>query len=417
MNTSGVFEALRAKPPTVMRGTLAVLALGLLMACTESPVNVEANSMDGTDYFASTYEAARDAFLGAAQAAGAGVESLRHPHTGPGGDPLFMDVALLGSEDAKTILVLSSATHGVEGFAGSAIQTGLLREGVAACLDADQSIVMIHGLNPYGFAHLRRFTEDNVDLNRNFLDHSQPHPRNPGYEKLAGVFAPESVSWRSEIAFWTRVAWYRIRHGMDSLRQATTGGQYSHPEGLFYGGTSDAWSNRTLRSVAQRYLARAERVVVVDVHTGLGPYGRGEIILNDPEESPAYQRAAGTWGTARVRTTVTGASVSVHLPGSVKLAFARTLPSAEVTAVSLEFGTRPAMTVVRALRAENWLRHHGGADHPDAAQIRRDLLDAFYPETDDWKALVWEQGKEVVEQALGCEAPRAGGAEEAQAHR
>ena len=60
------------------------------------------------------------------------------------------------------------------------------------------------------------------------------------------------------------------------------------------------------------------------------------------------------------------------------------------------------MKVWRAVRPENWLQHHGGADNPDSDKIKADLLAAFYPEADDWKAAVWEQGKEIVEQALTC---------------
>jgi hypothetical protein len=40
------------------------------------------------------------------------------------------------------------------------------------------------------------------------------------------------------------------------------------------------------------------------------------------------------------------------------------IPHAEVTAISLEFGTMPPMEVFQAMQAENWLHHHGGKNHP-----------------------------------------------------
>jgi hypothetical protein len=356
--------------------------------------------VEAARYFSSSYKVAREVFLEAAATAGATISSLRHPDVGPKGELLFADVAVLGPEDAKSILVLSSATHGVEGFAGSAIQTGLLREGIASCLATDVSIVMIHAINPYGFAHLRRFNEDNVDLNRNFVDHSQPYPANRGYEGLAEAVAPTSLSFRSDLAFLWRLQWHRLRKGTDSLSVAVSGGQYSHPEGLFYGGNSETWSNKTIWKIANRHLSHAENVVAVDIHTGLGEYGNAEIILNVPDREDAYLRAVAIWGPARVRSTATGDSVSVHLEGSPKLALPRMLPKADVTAVSLEFGTSPPLKVLRALRAENWLYHYGGDDHPKAAEIKADLVQAFYPTQDEWKARVWEQGKELVEQAL-----------------
>ncbi len=110
------------------------------------------------------------------------------------------------------------------------------------------------------------------------------------------------------------------------------------------------------------------------------------------------------WGdrvkTTAVENTTNGDSVSPHLYGTLKLAFPGMLPDTEVTAVSLEFGTLPAMKVFWALRAENWLHHHGGKGHSDAKRIKDDLLRAFYPDSEGWKSQVWEQGKEVVEQAL-----------------
>jgi hypothetical protein len=183
------------------------------------------------------------------------------------------------------------------------------------------------------------------------------------------------------------------------LKAAITSGQYTHPKGLFYGGQFETWSNHTIRTIARRYCANAQRLIFVDYHTGLGPYGRAEVILTEAEQSPAFKRALTWWGD-RVRTTVSGESVSSHVQGAVASAFQRALPHAEVTAVGLEFGTFSGFRVLWALRAENWLHHHGGTDHRDAARIKAELLEAFYPNTADWKATVWEQGKEVIDQAL-----------------
>ena len=121
--------------------------------------------------------------------------------------------------------------------------------------------------------------------------------------------------------------------------------------------------------------------------------------MNVSADSPPYQRAVQWWG-GRVKTTVSGESLSVHLEASLKLAVPKMIPKAEVTAVSLEFGTCPAKEVFWALRAENWLYHYGGKNHKDAEKIKAELLRVFYPNTDEWKTKVWKQGKEVVEQVL-----------------
>ena len=356
--------------------------------------------MLATQYFSSDYANARQNFLHAARDAAANVESFQNPNSGPSGTQLFTDIALLGPSDAQNVLVLMSGTHGVEGFGGSGVQVGLLRDGIAGRLGPNTRLIMIHALNPYGFANLRRFNEDNVDLNRNFVDHSEAYPENVEYDRLAEVIAPQSFSPSANCFAMLRIFWYRLWHGSVKLQQAVTHGQYSFPQGLFYGGCFATWSNRILHEIAERSLAQASRVVLLDLHTGLGPYGYGELILSDPEDDPAYQRAVTWWGEERVKSTVKGESVSTHLSGTVKLAFARMLPDAEVTAAGLEFGTLSPMDVFKALRAENWLHHHSGADSPNAAKIKQQLLRAFYPDDDLWKGKVWEQGRLVVEQVL-----------------
>jgi len=263
---------------------------------------------------------------------------------------------------------------------------------------------MIHAINPYGFAYLRRSNEDNIDLNRNFIDHSKPYPKNGGYAALADVIAPKSLSVWESIKLRLSLLWYQLKNGKPALIRAVSGDQFEYPEGLFFGGHFETWSAKTLKVIARKYLSKAKRVTFIDVHTGLGPHGYGEIIMNVGSDTSAYKRAVRYWSD-RVRTTVKDTqsendSVSVHLLNSLKLAIPKMLPKGEVTAVSLEFGTYSAKEVFLALRAENWLHHYGGKNHPKAREIKSELLRAFYPDTNEWKQQVWQQGKLIVEQAL-----------------
>jgi len=356
--------------------------------------------MEAARSFPTSYRVARRQFLEAARDAGANLASIRNPNAGPEGEVLATDVAYLGARLAQDMLVLSSGTHGVEGFAGSGIQTRLLREGIGKRLPPGVGLLMIHAINPFGMAYLRRFTEDNIDLNRNFRDHTQPYPANPSYDALADIIAPRSLSFGSEVRSWSRLLWYRLTAGKAASQAAVSGGQYSHPGGLFYGGTVAGWSNETVRSIVRDYLSGARRVIVVDVHTGLGQSGAAEVILNVPDTSPAYQRALAIWGSELVESTVSGGSVSPHLEASLKLAIPELLPNTEVTAVSLEFGTVPPMEAFKALRAENWLYHYGGPSNPKTREIKTCLLRAFHPDDASWEEAVWHQGSDVVDGAV-----------------
>src|SRR5262249_21666791 len=141
------------------------------------------------DCFSQTYAEARQKFLAAAHAAGLQVGSHDHPSRGRDGEPLAMDVVRLGPVDAAGLLVISSACHGVEGFCGSGVQVSLL--GDAPFIDAVErsgsAVLLIHALNPYGFSWWRRTTQENVDLNRNFCDFSQPLPMNTAYDEMADL--------------------------------------------------------------------------------------------------------------------------------------------------------------------------------------------------------------------------------------
>ena len=130
-----------------------------------------------------TYTTARTEFFDAATAAGATIVSHEHPGRGPEGATLATDVAVLGRPDARHRLLVISGTHGVEGFAGSMCESTWLRDGIA--LRDDLAVVVIHAINPYGFAWVRRVNEDNVDLNRNCVDFERGLPPNPGYDELA----------------------------------------------------------------------------------------------------------------------------------------------------------------------------------------------------------------------------------------
>ena len=88
-----------------------------------------------------------------------------YPMTGPDAEPLTTSVAWQGPLDARKVLVIQSATHGVEGFCGSAIQLDTINSLTADFLADDIAILYIHAVNPFGFAWLRRVNGHGVALN------------------------------------------------------------------------------------------------------------------------------------------------------------------------------------------------------------------------------------------------------------
>ncbi|HET7866573.1 MAG TPA: DUF2817 domain-containing protein, partial [Burkholderiaceae bacterium] len=53
-----------------------------------------------------------------------------------------------------------------------------------------------------------------------------------------------------------------------------------------------------------------------------------------------------------------------------------------------------------ALRADHWMHLHPEAATAQRAAIQRRMRDAFYTDTDDWKATVTAQGIQATLQAI-----------------
>ena len=351
------------------------------------------------DSFSQSYAQARDKFLHAADAAGLPVESHRHPLPGRDGEILAMDVVREGPVDAQSLLIVSSACHGVEGYCGSGVQVQALQDSAwrEAARESQVAVLYIHALNPYGFSHVRRVTHENVDLNRNFQDFSQALPLNEAYREVEPLLLPEV--WPPNEANAQATAQFIAQHGMVRLQAAVTRGQHQYPEGMFFGGTSETWSNLTLRKVLQQHARQTQRLAWIDLHTGLGPSGVGERIFACADDAAAFARARA-WGGQQITSIYDGSSTSAFLTGLMWMAAYQECPQAEYTGLALEYGTQPMEKVMMALRAEHWLHNHPQASADLKAQIKQDLMDAFYTNTDAWRTQILAQAQEAMHQAV-----------------
>jgi hypothetical protein len=354
------------------------------------------------DCFSTTYAEARPRFLQAARAAGLEPIAHRHPLPGRDGEELAMDVVVDGDPQAENLLIVSSGCHGVEGCAGSALQVSALQDPAlrGQAREAGVKLVHIHALNPFGFSYLGRTTEDNVDLNRNFLDFAEPLPFNEAYRRVHPLLVPED--WPPSAANEQALMALMQAEGVRALQAVVTRGQYEFADGLFFGGFRPCWSNRTLRQVLREVAGDARRLAWIDLHTGLGPAGLGERILSC-EPGAAQARARAWWGPA-VTSIDDDSSTSTFLTGLMWKAAREECPEAEYTGIALEYGTVPVLEVLQALRAANRLHlaRSGPASLPQelVKQIGRQVLDAFYIDTDDWKGKVLSQGREAMSQAV-----------------
>ena len=336
-------------------------------------MNTERESFYSPDYYT-----ARSRFGDAARRAGASLDALRLEARGPLQEDLTIDIASLGERGAQRVLLHTSGMHGVEAFAGSAVQLAILANPPA--LPAGCGLVLVHALNPYGMAWLRRANENNVDLNRNFLRRDERWEGAPAlYPRLDPLLNPHSAP--APDGFRLRLALLALRHGPRPVRQAIAEGQYEFPRGLFFGGKSLEPGPRLYLDWLRRNLSQAARLFALDFHTGLGRKGDATLILEPGTGATPAPALANALGNPLVDPAAGQAVFRIR--GGMGGALPQALPGARIDFVLQEIGTYPALHVLQALREENRCHHYSaaGTHHP----ARLALLEALSPASANWR--------------------------------
>jgi hypothetical protein len=353
------------------------------------------------DYFSSDYAGARERFLNGARNCGCEIASYPIGQVDPDGSPLTVDVAISTEGDASRCLLLSSGVHGVEGYFGSAVQLCFLDEW-ASNPDARPTHrwVMVHALNPYGMAWLRRVNEDNVDLNRNLLrDGADYHGRPEGYDALHHLLNPT----RKKLSRWEplrlKFALAAIRHGRKHMQQAISAGQYDHPQGLFFGGHGPTKSHQILTQHFDSWLGDAQRILHIDFHTGLGRPATYQLLTQHPTNETQWRWLMQTFGAEFIR--ICGQeSVSAELRGSFDDWGPWHAGQRDYVYVGAEFGTYSPLDVITALRQENLCVHSALTSQEELRRVKARLLEVFCPASLSWRRRVLDLGAQVVDQAL-----------------
>lgn len=349
--------------------------------------------------FVETYSQARARFKSLCTERSVSCDEYVHPLRGPDDGTLATQVARLGARNAARLLVLNCGTHGVEGLPGSACLQSFVARG-SFDLPDDTAVLLIHLINPWGTAWRRRQTEENVDLNRNFVDFDAALPSNVRYESLRDALTPSQIDGPRWIGSQRRIAEFRLANGESALAEAVFRGQYVDPGGVGFGGLAPSWSNRTLRAILEREAQTAREVAFIDFHTGLGPFGHGTLLSMEAAGSSALATARSWYGESVVALMGNRREMPYDVQGDIGTAVTRLLPAGRVIAVTLEFGTFELDRFLDLQVRDCWLQHHGEPHSPQGEEIRRELQHFFYPTDSAWRESVQARGLEVIDQAL-----------------
>lgn len=393
--------------------------------------------MHGAAFFSPDYATARARFREAVGRLGIPLESQTLAARGPGGEVLSIDVATIGPAAGRRVLVLSSGLHGVEGFFGSAVQLAWLAQFASATeLPPEIKVVLVHVINPFGMAWLRRGNENNVDLNRNFLG-AREFPGGADYrpspatdERLASFLNPASPPSRWE-PFALQAAGRIFAAGLLARRRLPSGeqpdrlalkaiwqlglaelqhrlpiGQYQAPASLFYGGDRPQESTRWLQQALPVWVGDAELALHVDFHSGLGERADYKLHVVDRQGSPRALWVAQRFGETRVEAR--DGAVAYDARGTMAAYFRDRLAGGVYHGLTAEFGTCPGIEVLGALRAENRAHFYAAPESSNYRWAKRRIREVFAPAADDWRESVVARSQALVARAIEvCRGPGA----------
>lgn len=359
--------------------------------------------MTPLDAYSPDYAGARSRFR--ALVAERGWSSEAHIVAAPGfadGD-LTIDVARIGSPNAERLLVISSGLHGAEGFFGSAVQLAWIDllprnwEPPAGC-----GVLLLHALNPFGFAKIRRANEDNVDLNRNFLNADEFTPLRertaieygPLDPYLSPASPPTSINW-----FPPLLGWMILRFGLPVMQRVMPAGQYAFPKGLFFGGDQCCRSTEIVMAEMPRWLGLARFVLHLDFHTGLGPYATYKLLASDPTGSERVNLALDLFGRDLVKLDKETEG-GYHNHGDMGEWLSRRFADRTYLYLCAEFGTYGSTTVIGTLRRENQAHQWATPDSPISRRTKADMVDVFSPTSPGWRWPVVRHSLGLIQLAL-----------------
>ena len=351
--------------------------------------------------FAAEYVTARQRILDCAEKMNLEVETMNITPKGPHNETLSTDIFWIGPTDASKLILHTSGVHGVEGFPGSAAAVWIM-EGIRKKhlkLPDGCAIAFAHIINPWGMAWLRRVNEDNADLNRNFLPPGEAYEGEPeNYSKLDHLLNPTSMQNGREY-YTIRASWHAFKLGFSNAKQAVQEGQYTRPKSLQYGGSELAESSRNFVDWCERKLADVDKIVWIDFHTGLGPFGVDSLLVAEGADETQLKLRYGK----RIQPLDPKKGVAYKIRGGIQAGIEARFPDKEWTSITQEFGTIKPIPLLKLARAENRLTQWSGKPPLRLLQSkeRREMLEAFSPKSLKWRKMILQRSRAIIADAIG----------------
>lgn len=323
--------------------------------------------------------------------------------TGPAQEPLSIGLAWIGPGDAKRVYLSICGTHGQEYFCGAAGQLAWLDSNAPTALPGDLAVCLIHALNPYGAAHFSRGNADFVDLNRNYRDVAVPMRNVPLFETVANALQTKKMDERM---FYDVMAIFNQLledHDPAAVMDAIAGGQSAFPRSIMYAGQKLSWEIETLQTILGAHFRHAEKVALIDWHTGLGPPGKATVINTIKPGEKVYKAASAWWGKPADTSAIYDSGVEPDLVGQVCHGAAATLRDmgVEVIETVIELGTVSNDAIIPAFLTDRWLRFECEAPQsPRAVQLKTMMMERYNPSLPEWRRAALQEMARLYEKTI-----------------
>ncbi len=348
-----------------------------------------------------TYTACREQFLNAAHHANLMIETHPIDARGRNDEALSIDVVRVGSRDAPKTLLVLSGVHGAEGFIGSALQCDFIRWIAGQTIPSSVGVVIVHAVNPWGMAWHRRQNEHNVDLNRNWHRNLADPSPNDAYDEIHHTACPDSESLPTIDELFLGAAPFIERRGLAWIRDAITGGQYTHPDGLHFGGDRTEQSNLLLETIVDHHLDATEHLLIVDLHTGHGPRGEVTLLSDQPPGSQQHLVLAQIAAVGKVEATTDNPNATTgQKQGQIANGIRDLRAWSSSYATSLEFGTASDEDQLIATYQEQWVHRQCLRSDPRYTAATDAYRACFTPNDPMWVDACLTSGSAVLQSAF-----------------
>ncbi|WP_404456081.1 M14 family metallopeptidase [Oceanobacillus kapialis] len=313
--------------------------------------------------------------------------------------------------DKEKIVLLSSGEHGIEGYAGAACIHIFVEEYMQQINPETTGICLVHAINPWGMRNFRRVTENNVDLNRNYIEEEGPLPVdvNKKYEKEKEIFLPNGKIkdiTAEQSRLFKKLTKALAKEGYANMKHAKSMGQYEFERGVYYGGQGLEESAQHVRALQKNLLSQYKQIVHMDWHTALGPSNELTMVV-PPEEEQDMEEIQSRYPLKNIlkfsNKKVIGDS-NQHFFTLQKKKY----PDTKLFSALFEFGTfgddkkaelRELMTII----LENQLYWEGTEKESYRNFILSEFREMFYPDDQVWRCDVTKEARKAFKVVLKAE--------------